>query len=89
MARKNQGLRQDRSGCLEVVAITVFFVGLALAVAFCKPRSAHAALPTPSPDVVEQVNRGLGVNIAGIIGAAVIVGFALFVALRSMRKHEN
>lgn len=50
---------------------------------------AQAAQPTPSPAPNDGVGRAIGINVAGIIGAAIFVAVMFVLALRSMKKNSD
>ena len=81
-------ISEEQWGCI-VPAILMIALIIAFAVG-CYPTGAEAAevqpSPSPTPDVV---GRAIGVNVLGIIGAAVFVGVVFLLALRNMKKHEN
>lgn len=81
-------ISEEQWGCI-VPAILMIALIIAFAVG-CYPTGAEAAevqpSPSPTPDVV---GRAIGVNVLGIIGAAVFVGGMFLLALRNMKKHEN
>ena len=83
-------VKKDRGTAVEIIAIIVLFIGVALLVAFCFPNGAKAAELQPSPSPLpEVIDRGLAVNIIGVVGVAAFFGVLLILALRNMRKHED
>lgn len=70
----------------------ILLIAILIAIATgCGPfgDEAQAAQSSPSPAPSDGVERAIGINVAGIIGAGLFVGVMLLVAIRSIRKNSN